>query len=301
MLPSAPAKTGYVFAGWWTADNGGGTEFTEATAVTASVTVYAKWDEAPLTITFDPNGKAGTAYIQSVKKGATVSLTRMTTFLPDDYCFIGWSTDANATTPEYIDGASYTAGTSDVRLYAVWVASVDLFECSEDSNNNVFIEIKYPLPAITAFVLPTSIAGKKVTAIPEMAFYGLDNIVSVTLPPTVTSIGYEAFLDCTALSSVIIPESVTTIESGAFLNCSSLSTLTLPSSVKTIGNMAFRGTNKLVLTINAVTPPTCGSGGYLFDGLSKVYVPKSTDHSILNAYKASKAWNFIAAYIFEQP
>jgi uncharacterized repeat protein (TIGR02543 family) len=299
-LPTAPAKTGYVFAGWWTADNGGGTEFTAATKVTASVTVYAKWEEAPLTITFDPNGKAGTVYTQSVKKGATVSLTRMTTFLPDNFCFIGWSTDAKATTPEYIDGASYTAGTSDVKLYAVWVASEVLFEYSEDSNNNVFIEID-PATTMTAFVLPTSIDGKKITTIPEVAFYGLDKIVSVTLPPTVTAIGYGAFQDCTALSFVIIPESVTTIGSGAFLNCSSLSTLTLPASVTTIGNVAFQGTNNLVLTINAVTPPTCDSGSYLHVGLSKVYVLKSTDHSILNAYKTSKSWNAIADKIFEQP
>lgn len=42
-LPVAPVKTGYTFAGWYTAVNGGGTQFTTTTPVTANTTVYAKW------------------------------------------------------------------------------------------------------------------------------------------------------------------------------------------------------------------------------------------------------------------
>jgi uncharacterized protein (TIGR02145 family)/uncharacterized repeat protein (TIGR02543 family) len=42
-LPTPPAKTGYVFDGWWTATNGGGTAFTTGTAVTVNITVFAKW------------------------------------------------------------------------------------------------------------------------------------------------------------------------------------------------------------------------------------------------------------------
>ncbi len=42
-LPQPPTKTSYVFAGWYTAVNGGGTQFTATTVVNANVTVYAKW------------------------------------------------------------------------------------------------------------------------------------------------------------------------------------------------------------------------------------------------------------------
>lgn len=42
-LPSEPTKTGDTFGGWWTAINGGGTELTALTPVTANITVYAKW------------------------------------------------------------------------------------------------------------------------------------------------------------------------------------------------------------------------------------------------------------------
>jgi uncharacterized repeat protein (TIGR02543 family) len=45
-LPAAPAKGGYTFGGWYTVKNGGGTEFTASTVITADITVYAKWINA---------------------------------------------------------------------------------------------------------------------------------------------------------------------------------------------------------------------------------------------------------------
>ena len=42
-LPTAPTKTGYTFAGWFTEVEGDGTEFIASTVVTASISVYAKW------------------------------------------------------------------------------------------------------------------------------------------------------------------------------------------------------------------------------------------------------------------
>jgi uncharacterized repeat protein (TIGR02543 family) len=41
-LPT-PTKNSNTFEGWWTALNGGGTQFIETTMVTSDITVYAKW------------------------------------------------------------------------------------------------------------------------------------------------------------------------------------------------------------------------------------------------------------------
>ena len=48
-LPTEPIKTNYTFGGWWTASNGGGTEFKATNFVTRDITVYAKWVGAPQT------------------------------------------------------------------------------------------------------------------------------------------------------------------------------------------------------------------------------------------------------------
>jgi uncharacterized repeat protein (TIGR02543 family) len=45
-LPADPTKTGNSFGGWFTAKNGGGTQFTATSAVAADITVYAKWEQA---------------------------------------------------------------------------------------------------------------------------------------------------------------------------------------------------------------------------------------------------------------
>jgi len=41
-LPN-PTRTNYTFGGWYTATNGGGTQFTTSTIVNSTLTVYAKW------------------------------------------------------------------------------------------------------------------------------------------------------------------------------------------------------------------------------------------------------------------
>jgi uncharacterized repeat protein (TIGR02543 family) len=43
LMPSDPTRTNYTFGGWYTAQNGGETQFTATTSVTRSITVYALW------------------------------------------------------------------------------------------------------------------------------------------------------------------------------------------------------------------------------------------------------------------
>ncbi len=43
-LPLPPIKTGFNFAGWYIATNGGGTQFTTNTIVASNITVYAFWN-----------------------------------------------------------------------------------------------------------------------------------------------------------------------------------------------------------------------------------------------------------------
>jgi uncharacterized repeat protein (TIGR02543 family) len=42
-MPPNPTRSGYDFGGWYTERNGGGNRFTEASPVTGTITVYARW------------------------------------------------------------------------------------------------------------------------------------------------------------------------------------------------------------------------------------------------------------------
>ncbi|MDD3083415.1 MAG: GLUG motif-containing protein [Candidatus ainarchaeum sp.] len=44
-LPTEPQKEGYIFGGWYTQINGGGTEFTTNTIIDNNITVYAYWSD----------------------------------------------------------------------------------------------------------------------------------------------------------------------------------------------------------------------------------------------------------------
>ena len=64
----------------------------------------------------------------------------------------------------------------------------------------------------------------------------------MTIPNSITEIGWSAFNGCTALTSVTIPNSVTKIGSGAFEGCTGLTSVTIPNSVTKIGGSAFEDT-----------------------------------------------------------
>ena len=76
------------------------------------------------------------------------------------------------------------------------------------------------------------------------AFYGCEDLRSVTIEDGVTTIGTSAFYGCSRLEDVSLPETLSSVGSYAFQGCKSLSAETLasfPSSLKTVGSYAFSG------------------------------------------------------------
>ena len=144
-------------------------------------------------------------------------------------------------------GESYGGLTTVVDYSDVWTWTTD--------NNQV--TITGYIGAGGAVVIPASIAGTPVTAIGDLAFspdyQGIQSITSVTIPNSVTSIGFFAFGNCWSLTSVTIPNSVTSVGSQAFRDCIGLTTVTIPGSVTSIGDLAFMGCSGL-------TSVTIGSG-----------------------------------------
>jgi hypothetical protein len=124
---------------------------------------------------------------------------------------------------------------------------------------------------LTGITIPNS-----VTSIGFQAFYDC-GLHSVTIPNSVTSIAAGTFLGCASLASVTIPNSVTSIEGGAFSGCASLASVTIPNSVTSIGDGAFY--HCFNLTNVTIVPNSLTSiGGTAFDycsSLASITIPKS--------------------------
>ena len=115
--------------------------------------------------------------------------------------------------------------------------------------------------------VPTELNRRKVTGLGESSFSGIyssdhpknynlrsfcNQIQSVTIPESVTSIGKSAFEHCSKLDSLTINGVATSmIGAYAFNGCTSLTSLSLVGSFQTIGDYAFAYCGMTSLTIDA--------------------------------------------------
>lgn len=123
-LPT-PTRTGYTFGGWFTDKDTFANEFTANSAVTADITVYAKWTETEkqtITVTFNVNG--GNKLAENTK---TVTVGEAYGALPTPehadarYAFLGWFTAPDG--GEEIGATTIVSATANQTLYAHWAVA----------------------------------------------------------------------------------------------------------------------------------------------------------------------------------
>ena len=131
------------------------------------------------------------------------------------------------------------------------VTDEDLAEAYTDECGVKFSPDRKRLLRVTSDLVSYTIPST-VTAICDDAFFYCSSLTSLTIPNSVTSIGDSVFSCCYSLTSLTIPNSVTSIGREAFHSCFSLTSLTIPDSVTSIGNCAFEKCSSLTsLTIPA--------------------------------------------------
>lgn len=130
-------------------------------------------------------------------------------------------------------------------------------------------------------VIPESIeyAGTtyQVTRIGNSAFYECSKLTGVTIPTTVTSIGYRAFEAVgSSFSHVEIPATVKTIEGEAFYGCNALDHVVIPEGVETIGNYAFACCSGMTdISLPSTLTAIGDNAFYDCDALTAIVIPNS--------------------------
>lgn len=135
---SVPSKTGYIFGGYYTGENGTGTQYYNENGVglinwaeAANTTLHAKWTGIRYQVAFDANEGSGTMTNQDFTYGAAATALTTNTYTRTGYYFLGWNTNADGSGTAFYNGKAVQNLTSVdggiVTLYAQWAKTYTLY------------------------------------------------------------------------------------------------------------------------------------------------------------------------------
>lgn len=201
-------------------------------------------------LTFNANGGTAEFTTKQAERGAAYGA------LPeawmDGYVFDGWYT--NAVGGDRVSSSTLYTAAGQTTLYAHWIpVAADAAQGWALQDGTLIITVQGAMQDYTSARetpwfsdradIRKIVVQNGVTSIGDYAFYGCENVTSVTLPGTVTQIGKLAFYGCKGLTSLDLPESVAVVKDYAFAKASGLKTITFHGSAPLFGAGIFADVN----------------------------------------------------------
>ena len=115
--PETPERAGWKFAGWYTGTSDTAEEYDFKNKVVSNLTLYAKWEKAEYTVTFDYNCPELENTVQTISYGQSVEFPENDPER-EGYLFMGWYADAEG--KEFFDDTQLIE--EDTVIYAGWEA-----------------------------------------------------------------------------------------------------------------------------------------------------------------------------------
>ena len=225
----------------------------------------------------------------------------------DDYAFCGCRHLKNVTLPSTVKRIGKYAFSNCSSLANLDIPA-DVTELGEAAlSYTALSEFEFPegVNSVEPYVLSgtdiTSIViPQGVTTIGQNAFYGCENLATVTFPSTLTRIeggafsytaltslhlpdgvefiGHSAFRECNVLETVTMTDSVTTMDDNAFDHCDILRSVTLSDQIETIGLQTFSQCKKLETIHLPASLKTIGNDAFQYcESLRSLTLPDGTE------------------------
>ena len=185
-----------------------------------------------------------------------------------------WLTIINGNAPKKIAVTVATPGTlgEEILKQLKTFSRVNELKITGALNDEDFYLIQNRIPNLEAI----DMKEVNMTDLPDYFFNNRNKIRAISLPKTLTTIGYYALNQCSSLHSIDLPQTVTSIYPGAFQDCHSLHSIDLPQTVTTIGSNVFCNCSSLdsislpdnLTNIQSATFANCTS-------LTKVHLPQN--------------------------
>ena len=253
-------RTGYTFAGWNTAANGGGTNYlagATSQVFVANTTLYAKWTGNSNVITFDSQG--GSTQVQvSFTTGNTVTMPGASSRA--GYTFASWNTAANGSGTNYTAGQTGITLAGDTTLYAKWTANS--FNATFNTQGGSAVSaisfttggtLTLPAdPTRTGYTFNGWFAATS-GGIALVSGYSPSNTSAFTLYAQWTGVGYQLTFDANNSTSGAVPASQSYVTGG--------SALTLPGNSGTLVRTGYSFTGWATVANGTGTTYTAAQTG----------------------------------------
>lgn len=170
------------------------------------------------------------------------------------------SVQAVSATEEWL---TYGNGKTAVRYstYTGTIKRADGTTSAQDHPSPVKIDI-------VSIDIPTKINGTEIVAVEKNGFFDFDELGSIGLPSTLTTLGDNAFSGADNLKKVEIPAKVAAVSKACFKSCDSLSSVQFGAGVREICDQAFHSCKSLTSVSLNSGCKTLGLSA--FEGCSKL-------------------------------
>ncbi|MBD5132377.1 MAG: leucine-rich repeat protein, partial [Clostridiales bacterium] len=174
---------------------------------------------------------------------------------------------------------SATSSTTDYEPYRMFIGCPNLTEI--DFGNRTVAFPNYLFDGASSLTTLKGLGG--LTTIGTYAFRNCDNLATVTIPASVTTIQLNSFKQYNGLKNLIFENSddaitltittTTASSNGAFIDCVNLETIDFGGRSVSIGNYAFYNRSKLESIENADNIETLGNSAFYGCGIVELTLP----------------------------